>query len=90
MLVLFAVLGPVHPRTVKLFLPSFLSQRHSREKRYQALSNFSILIAMESWAGPGNETIINTEWPCSGAKLFSVLSCPSMETDSYSIPLVSA
>ena len=25
------------------------------EKRYQALSRFTVLIATESWAGPGNE-----------------------------------
>ena len=56
-LALFAVLGPLHPRTIKPFLPSFLSRRHSREKRYQALSRFTVLIATESWAGPGNEAI---------------------------------
>ena len=54
-LALFAVLDPLHPRTIKPFLPSFLSRRHSCEKRYQALSRFSVLIATESWAGPGNE-----------------------------------
>ena len=49
--------GPrlVHPRTIKPFLPSFLSWWHSREKRYQALSRFSILQATESWVGPRNE-----------------------------------
>ena len=35
---LFAVLAPVRPCTIEPFLPSFLSQRHSREKRYQANS----------------------------------------------------
>ena len=54
----FAVLGPLHPRTIKPFLPSFLSRRHSREKRYQALSRFTVLIATESWVGPGNEAKI--------------------------------
>ena len=44
-LALFAFLGPVHPCIIKPFLPSF---RHSREKRYQALSRFSILIATKS------------------------------------------
>ena len=64
-LALFAVLGPVHPRTIKPFLPSFLSRRHSREKRYQALSRFTVLIATESWAGPGNEASITAfEAPC--------------------------
>ena len=29
---LFAVLGPVRPHTIRPFLPSFLSLRHSREK----------------------------------------------------------
>ena len=29
------------------------------KKRYQALSRFSILQAMESWVGPGNEAIPN-------------------------------
>ena len=44
---LFAALGPVHPRTIKPFL---LSRRHSCEKRYQALSRFSVpIIVMESW-----------------------------------------
>ena len=61
-LALFAVLGPVHPRTIKPFLPSFLSWHHSREKRYQALSSFSVLMATESWAGPGNEASIT--WHC--------------------------
>ena len=55
---LFAALGPVHPCTIKPFLSSFLSWRHSREKRYQALARFSVLIAMESWVGPGNEASI--------------------------------
>ena len=54
-LALFAVLGPVCPRTIKPFLLSFLSWHHSREKTYQALSRLSVLQAMESWAGPGNE-----------------------------------
>ena len=53
----FAVLGTVLPCTIKPFLPSFLSWRHSCEKRYQALSCFSVLIAMESWAGPGNKAV---------------------------------
>ena len=57
-LALFAVLGPLHPCTIKPFLPSFLSRRHSREKRYQALSRFTVLIVTESWAGPGNEAMI--------------------------------
>ena len=49
------VLGPVRPRTIKPFLPFFLSWRHSLEKRYQALSRFTVLQVMESWARPGNE-----------------------------------
>ena len=57
-LALFAVLGPLHPRTIKPFLLFFLSRRHSREKRYQALSRFTVLIATESWAGPGNEVTL--------------------------------
>ena len=32
----------------------------SREKRYQVLSRFSVLIATESWAGPGNEASIGS------------------------------
>ena len=32
----------------------------SREKRYQPLHGFSVLQAMESWAGPGNEATV--EW----------------------------
>ena len=36
-------------------IPSFLSWCHSCEKRYQALSRFSILQTMEIWAGSGNE-----------------------------------
>ena len=55
-LALLAVLGLVRPHTIKLFLPSILSWRHSHEKRYQALSCFSVLTATESWAGPRNET----------------------------------
>ena len=57
MLALFAVLGALHPRTIKPFLPSFLSQCHSREKRYQVLSRFTVLIVTESWAGPENEVV---------------------------------
>ena len=34
----FTVLGPVCPCTIEPFLPSFLSQRHSHEKRYQTSS----------------------------------------------------
>ena len=45
----------MHPHTIKSFLPSFLSLRHSREKRYQALARFSVLIATKSWARTGNE-----------------------------------
>ena len=33
------------------FLPSFLSQRHSHDKRYQALSHFFVLRVTESWLG---------------------------------------
>ena len=33
------------------FLPSFLSQRHSHEKRYQAFSRFFVLQATKSWLG---------------------------------------
>ena len=54
-LALFVVLGPVCPHTNKPFLPSFLSRHHSHEKGYQALSRFTVLEAMESWVGPGNE-----------------------------------
>ena len=54
-LALFAVLGLVHPHTIKPFLPSFLSWRPSREKRYQALSCFSVPEATKSWVGPGNK-----------------------------------
>ena len=50
-----ALLGSMRPCTIKPFLPPFLSWRHSCEKRYQALSRFSILQATESWAGPWNE-----------------------------------
>ena len=38
-------------RSIKSSLPL----RHSRDKLFQALSRFSVLEAMESWAGPGNE-----------------------------------
>ena len=58
-----AVLGPLHPSTIKPFLPYFLSRRHSREKRYQALSRFTVLIATESWAGPGNEATVVLQVP---------------------------
>ena len=47
--------GHPRPRSIKPFLPPFLSWRQSREKRYQALSRLSVLQATESWAGPGNE-----------------------------------
>ena len=40
--VLLAVLGPLHLHTIKPFLPSFLSWFHSHEKRYQALSHFTV------------------------------------------------
>ena len=43
------------PHRIKSFLSSFLSWRHSYEKRYQALSRFSVLKVTESWVGPGNE-----------------------------------
>ena len=58
-LALFAVLGPVCPRTIKLFLPSFLSWCHSRKKRNQALSRFTVLEATESWPGPGNKASVH-------------------------------
>ena len=54
-LAFFPVLGPVCPCTIEAFLPSFLSRRHSHDKRYQALSRFSVLQVTESWAGPGYE-----------------------------------
>ena len=47
--------GHPRPHSIKPFPPPFLSWCHSREKRYQALSRFSVLQATESWAGPGNE-----------------------------------
>ena len=43
--------------TVNPCIPSFLSCRHSCEKRYQALSCFSVLKATEFWARPGNEAM---------------------------------
>ena len=42
-------------RSIKSSLPSLYPLRHSRDKIYQALSCFSVLQAMESWVGPGNE-----------------------------------
>ena len=84
MLALFAVLGPVHPRTIKPFLPSFLSWRHSREKRYQALSHFSILIATESWAGPGNEASF---WSLAVCKNRGGKPCPFHHMDDVSVYL---
>ena len=48
---LLAVLGPVCPCTI---IPSFLPWRQSCNKRYQALSRFSILQATESWVEPRN------------------------------------
>ena len=49
-----------HPRpcSIKSFLPSFLSWRHSCEKRYQTLSCFFILQPAENWVGPGNEAMV--------------------------------
>ena len=45
----FCCLGALcYPRTIKPFLPSFLYWCHSHEKRYQALSRFSILQATET------------------------------------------
>ena len=41
--------------SIKSSLPFSLPLRHSRDKLSQALSHFSILQVMESWAGPGNE-----------------------------------
>ena len=67
-LALFAVLGPVRPRTIKPFLPSFLSWRHSREKRYQALSRFTVLKVMVSWAGPGNKAMWGSYALCKRVK----------------------
>ena len=53
----------------------------SREKRYQALSHFSILIVTESWVGPGNEAIYEGlhwmhisklhAWICSSNNLYT-------------------
>ena len=42
-------------RSIKSSLPFSLPLCHSRDKLFQALSRFSVLEAMESWAGPGNE-----------------------------------
>ena len=39
----------------------FLSWRHSREKRSQALFHFTVLQATESWAGPGKEATITPQ-----------------------------
>ena len=39
---------------------SCLSWHHSHEKRYQALSRFSVLKAIESWVGPRNEATVNS------------------------------
>ena len=57
-LALYTVLGLVRPCTIKPFLPSFLSWHHPHEKRYQALSRFTVLEVTESWAGSGNEAKI--------------------------------
>ena len=59
----FAVLGPVDPHTIKPFLSSFLSRRHPHEKRYQALSRFSVLIATKSWAGHGSKARVQYDKP---------------------------
>ena len=39
-----------HPRSIKVFLPSFYPWRHSCEVMYQALSSFTVLQATGSWA----------------------------------------
>ena len=44
-------------RSIKSSLP--FSLRHSHDKLFQALSRFSVLEATESWAGLGNEAIVN-------------------------------
>ena len=36
-------------------IPSLYPLRHSCDKLFKALSCFSVLQAMKSWAGPGNE-----------------------------------
>ena len=41
--------------SIKSSLPSLYPVHHSRDKLFQALYLFSVLYAMESWAGPGNE-----------------------------------
>ena len=70
----YAVLRPVQPHTIKPFLPSFLSWCHSCKKRYQTLSRFSVLIATESWAGPGNKAMCIGLWRVSPLIVFSLLS----------------
>ena len=45
----------IHLRLIKSSLPSPYPLRHWSDKLFQALSHFSILQAMESRAGPGNE-----------------------------------
>ena len=57
-LALFAVLDPVHPHTIKPFLPSFLSWHQSHKKRYHALSRFLVLQVMETWVGPRYEAMV--------------------------------
>ena len=44
-------LSRARPRSIKAFLLPFYPRRHSCEEMYQALSRFTILQAMGSWAG---------------------------------------
>ena len=41
--------------SIKSSLPFSLPLHHSHDRLSQALSRFSVLEAMESWAGPGNK-----------------------------------
>ena len=41
--------------SIKSTLPSVYRQHHLRDKLFQIPYCFSVLQAMESWAGPGNE-----------------------------------
>ena len=81
-----------HPRpcSIKSFLPSFLSWRHSCEKRYQTLSCFFVLQPAENWVGPwerGYGFLSSLCRKCVFSSLISFLSpFPTSFSSSWFIP----